>query len=328
VQAILEKIGTEPLPRAILVHGTEHVLKEKVLAALKERVDSGPMPEWNWSVIEGDSEIDPEPLLVELGTIPWGGATKVIALKHADGIPAAAMERIATWLSEHVEANCLAVFVDSLDKRLKYVRILQEFAWEIECSPLVGDRLIRYVKDYCTVHGKKMSQLAVDVFLERVGTEISFIQNELDKLIAFSEDRREIGEKDVQAITSFGPGQLSDRAVFQLTDFIAERKRDEALNVLGLLLRSGQAPLRILPLIERQLRLLLAAKTSKVRPEETARRMGENSAYPLKKQLRNAENYTVEELFAGFKAVIRADQELKLGMPGEQVLTDLIVKLT
>lgn len=79
VQAILEKIGTEPLPRAILVHGTEHVLKEKVLAALKERVDSGPMPEWNWSVIEGDSEIDPEPLLVELGTIPWGGATKVIA---------------------------------------------------------------------------------------------------------------------------------------------------------------------------------------------------------------------------------------------------------
>lgn len=93
-----------------------------------------------------------------------------------------------------------------------------------------------------------------------------FVQNELDKLIAWSGgDRREITEQDVQAATSLAPGRILNETVFKLVDFMAEKKRDEALSVLGgLLLRAGEAPLRILPLIERQLRLLLAAK--QVRP--------------------------------------------------------------
>lgn len=329
VQATLAKIKTEPLPRAILVHGSETALQNQVFNALRERIESsGPTAEWNWSVLQGSKEFDPEPLLVELGTIPWGGAAKVVVLRQADLVPAAVMDTIATWLQEHPQANCLAVFVDNLDNRLKYVRKLREFAWEAKCVSLLGDELIRYMLDYCAERGKKMRRSAAEAFLERVGTEVMFVQNELEKLIAWSEDRREITEQDVQAISSLAPGRMVNETVFKMVDFIAEKKREEALSVLGLLLRAGEAPLRILPLIDRQLRLLLAAKTSKVRPEETARRMGETNVFPLKKQMRNADKFTLEELFAGFKAVVKADQEMKLGVPGDQVLTDLIVKLT
>ncbi len=328
MEAMLARIKTEPLPRAILVHGPERVWQDKILSALQARVADGPMADWNWSVVEGNKEFIPEPLFIELGTVPWGEGAKVVVLKHADHVPASVMDAIATWLQEHEDANCLAVFVDNLDNRLKYVRKLREIAWEIECSPLLGDRLIRYVLDYCAKRGKKMQRSAAEAFLERAGSELVFIQNELEKLIAWSEEQRQITEQDVQIISSLAPGQMAKQTVFQMTDFIAEKKREEALSVLGLLLRAGEAPLRILPLIERQLRLLLAAKTSKVRPEETARRLGENSVYPLKKQLRNVDNFTLEELFAGFKAVVKADQEMKLGAPGEQVLTDLIIKLT
>ncbi len=44
--------------------------------------------------------------------------------------------------------------------------------------------------------------------------------------------------------------------------------------------------------------------------------------------MRNTDKFTLDELFFGFKAVVKADQEMKLGVPGEQVLTDLIIKLT
>ncbi len=328
MQAMLGKIKTEPLPRAILVHGSETVLQNQVYEALKERIASGPTAEWNWSVLQGSKEFDPEPLFVDLGTVPWGGTTKVVVLRRADLVPAAVMDTIATWLQEHTQANCLAVFVQNLDNRLKYVRKLREFAWEIECEPLRGERLIRYILDYCAQQGKKMRRSAAQALVERVGTDVMLALNELDKLLAWSEDRREITEEDVQAVSSLGPGQVVNETVFKMVDFIAQKKREEALSVLALLLSTGEAPLRILPLIERQLRLLLAAKTSKVRPEETARRMGETSVFPLRKQLRNADKFTVDELFDGFKAVVKADQELKLGVPGEHVLVDLIIKLT
>ncbi len=328
MQAMLGRIKTEPLPKAILVHGPETALQDQIFRALKERIAGGPMAEWNWSVLQGGKEFEPDSLLIELGTVPWGGGTKVVVLQQADLVPAAVMDTIATWLQEHSRANCLAIFLASLDNRLKYVRKLREFAWIIECERLQGEKLIRYLLDYCALQGKKMRRSAAKPFLERVGTDLMFVQNELDKLIAWSGDRREITEQDVQAATSLAPGRILNETVFKLVDFMAEKKRDEALSVLGLLLRAGEAPLRILPLIERQLRLLLAAKTSKARPEETARRMGESSVFPLRKQMRNTDKFTLDELFFGFKAVVKADQEMKLGVPGEQVLTDLIIKLT
>ncbi len=79
-----------------------------------------------------------------------------------------------------------------------------------------------------------MRRSAAKPFLERVGTDLMFVQNELDKLIAWSGgDRREITEQDVQAATSLAPGRILNETVFKLVDFMAEKKRDEALSVLG-----------------------------------------------------------------------------------------------
>lgn len=324
----LAKLKTDPLPKALFVHGPERVCQNQIFSALKERVARGPLAEWNWSVLAGHKDFTPEDLFIELGTIPWGGSVKAVVLKEAQLIPAAVMDSIVAWVENTPESNCLAIFSDKLDNRLRYVRRLRKFAWEINCEPLQGDGLIRYVLDYCLQREKRIKRPTAERFLERVGSDLLLIQNELDKLIAWVQDRQEIEDDDVRLLSSLSPSQIANETIFQMTDFIAQKKRQEALGVLRLLLRAGEPPLRILPLIERQLRLLLAVKTRTGSLDETARLMGESRSFPLRKLQRYGENFTLEELFAGFKAVIWADQEMKLGTPGEQVLSDLIVKLT
>lgn len=325
---VLAQLEKDPLPRVILVHGPEIVWQERVLAILQERNAADPMGEWNWSVFHGSKDFDLEPFFAELAMMPWGDTKKIVILKEGDNITAGTMETIATWLEQHPGANTLAVFLGKVDNRWKYLKILRKFALEIECKPLQGEALTRYVLDYCLERHKKLGREAAELFLERVGTDLLTIHNELNKLVNFTEGREEISSDDILAITSLSPGQIASHTIFQMTDLIVQKKRQEALQVLHLLLTAGEPPMRILPLIERQLRLVLAAKTSETRPEETARQMGESSAYALKKIQPYTKNFSLGEIFAGFDAVVKADREMKLGTPGDQVLAELIIKLT
>lgn len=324
----IKQLATQPLPRVILTHGTEAFWHEQILATLQERNSADPLADWNWSVFLGSQDFDPEALFSELAMVPWGEHPKIIILKGAQVIPAAVMDAIATWLEAHPNSNTIAIFVGKLDNRLKYLKTLRKFAFEINCEPLQGEALLRYVVDYTTEQGKDLDRTTALSFLDRVGSELLTIHQELAKLINYTEGKGEITEVDLDAVTTLSPDQVENHTIFRLTDFIVQKKRDQALAVLNLLLSAGEPPFRILPLIERELRLVLAAKTNTGSIDQAAKQMGETSSFPLKKVLPHAKNFSLEELFAGFEAVVQGDRKMKLGIPGEQVLTDLIIKLT
>lgn len=328
MQKIIAQLGSESLPRVMLIHGPETFWQERIFTTLKERNSLDPLGEWNWSVFVGEKEFDPEALFSELAMVPWGESTKIIVLKQADLIEAAIMNDLATWLEMHPHSNPLAIFLDKVDNRLKYVKTLRKFASELECKSLEGEELVRYVSDYAAEQGRLLNRTTAVSFLELVGSNLLTVHQELDKLINFTQGRDEITKEDLHSITSLSPGQIEQYTIFKMTDFIVQKKRAEALEVLDLLLSAGEPPFRILPLIERELRLLLAAKTSTTSIEQTAKQMGESSSYPLKKVLPHTKNFSLEELFAGFEAVVLGDRKMKLGSPGEEVLTDLIIKLT
>lgn len=326
--ALLKKLEAEPLPRVILVHGQETVWRDRVFEALKQRTEKETLGEWNWSVFYGSKDLSLDSLLTELATLPWGGAPKIVVLRDAEFVPAESMAKLVNWLEGNPQANCLALFFSRVDGKWKFWKTLCRLAVEVKCDPLQGEALTKYIEECCAEQGKKIERVALEQFAARVGTNLNVIQNELDKLFAYAGTRQELTAADVQAVTSLWPAQIAEHTIFQLTDLIVQKKRQEALDVLKLLLSAGEVPLRILALIERQLRLLLAAKTSSGNLETAAREMGESSAYPLKKLRAQAKTFSLDEIFAGFYAVLQADSEIKLGATGEDVLTDLIIKLT
>ena len=328
VQKFIQEIAQGPLPRVLFVHGPEIMWQDQIYQALKERNAKDSLGEFNWSVSYGQKEFDLESLLLELGMVPWGSEARIVVVKNADQIPAALMDKLVSWLDKHPDANCLALFFDKVDNRLKYVKALRQLAKEIECTPLQGDGLVRHVVDLCTEQGKKMKRDVAEAFLARVGADLYLIQNELEKLWAWSDGREEITLSDVETISSLSPEQIAKDTVFRMTDLIVQGKRQEALAVLNTLMVAGEPALRLLPLFERQLRLILAAQTGTTNLDEVARQMGESNSYALKKIYKQAQRYDREKIFSGFRAVLHADRELKLGAPGDQVLTNLVIKLT
>lgn len=328
MQKVMEQIKTEKLAPVYVVHGPETAWHEAVYHALRDRVAASGFGEWNWSVYHGHKDFVVDELITDLATLPWGAGEKVVVLKDAHLIPAEQLERLAQWLEEHEAAGILAVFFAKLDMRLKYAKQFLKLGQEIACQNLQGEELQRYIAAYVHARGKSMARSVVELFVEMVGTELQFIHNELDKLISYAGDRRDITADMVREITSIAPGEAAENAVFTMVDYIAAGDQKAALAALDGLFSAGESPFRILPLIERQLRLLLAAKTRTTSFEDTAKLMGERSAYPLRKAAKYADRFSLEQLYRGFDAVVEADGEMKLGAAGEAILRDLVIRLT
>lgn len=325
---VIKDIQTEPLKPVYIIHGTERHWQHKVYQALQQRAYQDGFGDWNWRVLQADKEFSVSTLLTELAGTAWGAGNKIVVLKNADQVNAQQLETLVEWLKANQTGYCLALFFEKLDGRLKAVKALKKLGEEVNCQSLEGESLTRFVSDKLSLKGKTIQRKALTAFIDRVGSNLELINQEVEKLLLFVSDHSEITLSDVEQITSLAPEQLESGAIFRLTDAIACKNKEEALRVLHELIDGGEVPLRILPLIERQLRLLLAAKCNQGIPlAQAAKLMGESSEYPLKKIIKYAKNFSADQLYSGFYHVIQTDRGMKLGGNGEFLLEQLIVRL-
>ncbi|NLM26435.1 MAG: DNA polymerase III subunit delta [Firmicutes bacterium] len=325
---IIQQIKTKPLAKVYVVHGPDQYKQDQVYKALYERALEDGFGDWNWVTIEGHKELALSELTNELATAPWGGGQRIIAVSQGDQISTEVMNNLVKWLKANPAANSLALFFDKFDQRLKAIKELLTMGVAIPCETLTGEGLIRWIQDYLALRQKSIKVEVAELFLERVGNDLNLITNELEKLLLFIGSETTVTEQHVQEITSFVPGQLEQGAIFKMVEAISAKDQAQALDYLHQLIDAGEVPLRILPLIERQLRLLLAAKTRGNQSiSAVTQAMGETSDFALKKALRYQNNFTLEELYQGFADIVQVDSELKFGADPEQIMEQLIIKL-
>ncbi len=316
----------DPLEPLYLVHGDEKQLQRELLEAFRQRVFSSGLGDWNWDVVYADRDLAWERVAESLAGAGFGTGPRVVVVKDCEAAPAEVWNNLTAWLEDHQTGNSLLLFFNHLDGRLKAVKKLKAAAREIECKRYKGDALQRYVTDQAALRNVSMDGRAAKQLIDYTGADLKFVVSELEKLISFVYPRTNISSEDVHAIASSAPGQLEHGAVFRMTEAMASKRCAEAVAILHELLDGGEPPLRLLPLIERELRLLFAAKHRGDRSwSAAAKAMGENSEYPIKKAARFAGRFSEESLLEAFYRVVKSDRELKLGGSGRAVLEELVL---
>jgi len=325
---IKQSILTQSLAQLYIIHGEEQYLQQEIYTALQQRVEQDGILDWNWVNITIDKELQPADVMRELQISPWGNGPKVVAIKNADQLNSEFLGKLAQGIARTPETNTLAMFFTKLDKRLKPIKELLKLGVEVECQGPKGEHLARWVQDYLLLKNKKMSPPVVQRFLAKVGSNLNLIANELDKLILYTGDEPLITEADVLTITSTAPEQLEHGGIFDLTEAIAAKNIKQALSILTELLDAKEPPLRMLPLIERQLRLLIAAKTrGQTSIAAAAQVMGENRDYALKQAEKYKHNFSLEQLYFGLEQILTADSELKYGADPYQTMEQLVISI-
>ncbi|MBM3463021.1 MAG: DNA polymerase III subunit delta [Armatimonadetes bacterium] len=190
---------------------------------------------------------------------------------------------------------------------------------------LGGEELARFVERGFAARGVRIAPGVRQMFLTRVGEDASALDSEMDKIACYVGERRQVEQRDVEAITTWTP----DAKIFALSDAIARKDGGEALRILGVLIDDEQHPLAILGYLSSQFRSLLKVKALGERGESPARiaSLTERKDYQIKKDLAATRRYSVRDLETVLEMLARADLGMKSGKDGRLLLEMLLIHL-
>lgn len=196
---------------------------------------------------------------------------KIVNFCIENNLPIASEEDNADLLQKAVEkgfpkGNHLIITTDLVDKRRKLFKTIREQGMIIDCSVPEGDRradrmaqkavLSERMIEILDQVGKRMDKDAYMALYEMTGFDLRTFSNNLQKLISYVGDRKNITADDVESVLK----RTKKDPIYDLTNAVSERDIEKSLFFLDTLLADNLHPLQILAAITNQMRRLLLVK--------------------------------------------------------------------
>jgi DNA polymerase-3 subunit delta len=274
------------------------------------------------------------------------------------------VDRLLEWLRERPAPTTVLIFAvtSALDGRGKVVKAISDAGKVVNFGRLRRayyvnrDPMYRMVTDKLREHKKTIAPDAFSELQKKTGNgdyiNMRQIFDELDKLVTFVGERQRIEKSDVAELVA---RTGSDR-IFDLTNAIGQRSLPLALANLKSIVEKGDHPLLIHNMLTRQIRFLLQAKLLLERgdlkpdvsrmsydafqqrvykklpselidelPESKSLNLLKQHPYPLHLTLRQAKNFTVQELIKAMERLLEADIQLKTGRLTPKLVVEMLV---
>ncbi|WP_051688440.1 DNA polymerase III subunit delta [Butyrivibrio sp. AE2032] len=248
-----EDVASGNFKPCYLIYGDEAYLRlqnrDKLVKALGGSANS-----MNFNKYEGDN-ISPTEVIDMAETMPFLSDRRVILVENS-GFFKAGCPELADYLKAPSETT-LFIFVEKeVDKRKDIYKALLKIGFEMECSAQDEELLKKWIRSRVASEGKDISPRAQAVLIDRVGTDMSNIATEIEKLICYCIARNAITEEDIDAVCA---NYLTGR-IFAMTDAISSQDQTKAMELYYDLLALKEPPAKILALITRQFNIMLQIK--------------------------------------------------------------------
>ena len=248
-----DDIATGNFKPCYLIYGEEAYLRlqnrDKLLKALGCNESS-----MNFNRYEGDG-VAPGQIIDMAQTMPFLSDKRIILVENS-GFFKSGCPELASYLKDPSDTT-LFIFVEKeVDKRKDIYKAASAAGFEIECDIQSDDTLMKWIRSKVASEGKSISPRAQAVFIDRVGTDMSNISTEIEKLVCYCIDRPEITEEDIESVCA---NYLTSR-IFAMTDAISAKDQKRAIELYYDLLALKEPPAKILALITRQFNIMLQVK--------------------------------------------------------------------
>ncbi len=200
------------------------------------------------------------------------------------------------------------------DKALKKIQsakfpynIIFEKAALLEFPKFYEKQISSWIKSQ--LNGKEISPEAIELIMHQTNPNLRDINNELQKLLLFTEGKNEINEDDVATIV----GISKEFNVFQLQKAIGKKDLSESLKILKNMLRSERQEILIITMLARYFTILwqLQEEISQgADKSKLASKLGIN-IYFFDEYLQSSKNYSEQSINNIFNYLYQADKELK-----------------
>jgi DNA polymerase-3 subunit delta len=300
-------VSSEAAPVYLLL-GPEVVMRDRALAALREKVVEGEFGAFNYRSIEV-AGLDATALSAEMRVLPMGGGRRLIVLGPADRLLKDQLKALASYADDPSPATCFVVVANEAKEAL--IKALAG-AVVVDCSTPYEDRIPGELESTARSMNVRLERGAAAILGALCGRDLSRAVAELRKAADRVGPAGTVTEALVRDLA--GGGQAGD--IYKVASALARGDTAGAVRSVRRYLETQErAEPRVLYEMGLHLRRLLVARAHLAEgrsPKEAARGAGVfwKDADAFAEAL---PRWSEERIIRAFRDLLEADRRVKLG---------------
>ncbi len=230
---------------------------------------------------------------------------------------------LADYIKKLPESSCIIFVQEEVDKRGKLYKAIKKVGRVEEFDHPSDDEIKNWVSSKLRKNNMRIRNNAFEQFLIQAPRDLEAMNNELEKLITYKLDTKEIAIEDVMTICTV---RIEDR-VFDMMDCIVKKDRQGALDKYYDMLTLEVSSMKILRIISMQFeRMLLSKRMSKdgYSNEHIGKRMSVKP-YAVSKYLEKSRRYSFKELQEITEKSLEYEMLLKKGLLDKKMAVELLI---
>lgn len=219
--SVLDDIKRRKLKPIYLLHGEEAYYIDLISAGIEHHVLSEAEKGFNQTILYG-KDTDWASILNVAKRYPMMSDYQVIIIKEAQHLKWDKADDAVLYYMERPLSSTVLVFAykyGKFDKRKKIYKAIDKKGVIVESAKIYENKLTGWIDEYVRDKGAKIHPQANALMGEYLGTELSKVANELDKLMLNVPKEREIVVQDIQQ----NIGISKDFNVFELNTALGKR---------------------------------------------------------------------------------------------------------
>ncbi len=202
------------------------------------------------------------------------------------------------------ESSVLVVVNENRDENVKKIN----GSCVVDCKKMDKSTIARWIKSKCEQSRVKIELETASLIAEYCLSDMSRISVETEKLICYALKKGEITVSDVMDMVN----QDSEYKIYEMTEALAKRQKEKALNIIFEMMDKGETPARLLTSVYNYFRRMLHVAITSMSETETAKVLGIKE-FALKKIKQQASSFRKISLKKAVDVLEQADYRYKSG---------------
>lgn len=332
---LLQQLHKGEVHEIYFFYGEEQLLQQRAMKAMEQQLLPEGLEDFNKDVLSG-ADVTPKQIAEMAMNLPFMAERRLLVIQpplpflsipKSDKNGQASLQYLIDYLEQPNPQCCLIFCGDgALAKTGTLNKKLQEKAVQVEFAPLKGKVLEKWIEEYVAAAGRRIDRQALEYLSAINSFDLQIMEQELQKLLLYREEEPVITLQHVQEIVT----KTVEASIFALSDSIGNKNGREALRILKDMFYLGESPFKLIGFLVRHFRNLLLVKDYRSQGYDENQIKEKTKLHPfvIKKSVRQAERFSIQQLTAAMERLLLIEVELKsTTSSGEELLEQFVIEL-
>lgn len=305
---LLKDLKSEVISPLYLLHGEEPYYIDRLSDYIEDHLLKDSEKAFNQVILYG-KDADILTIIDEARQYPMMSSKRLIILKEAQQMKT--LPDLLPYIESSVPTTVLVICYkyNKIDKRTKFSKALEQKAVVFESKRIYDNQVPAWIRDYLKEEGYQAANGVGELLAEYLGSDLSKISNELDKLMLNIPKSKQITILDVKE--QIGISKEFD--VFELQKMLGEKNFVKSALIINYLSENLTAnpPVVIISSLYGYFNKVMITKCHVGKNDQELSRLTGVNPFFMKEYRTAANNYTLSQLYKIFGILKIADQASK-----------------